>query len=213
MTHAYDELYLDCAQNVMGHAADFAVMTLGVLPDRFGEALCVSDAAAQFSAGNPAYVAGINGCEFARMVLSQAGVSFSDTEDAMYIDRSPEYWTGWALAFYQWYRGTSFPGILQAVPLTEILRMYPRYHEADILRFADRMDALMRKRNPETRLRVCRDACGFSQSALAKEAGVPIRQIQLFEQRQRDINKTSALVLLKLSHALHCRMEDLVEPL
>ena len=37
------------------------------------------------------------------------------------------------------------------------------------------------------------------------------RQIQLFEQRQRDINKASAVTLLMLSRALHCRMEDLIE--
>ncbi|WP_300789400.1 hypothetical protein [uncultured Acetatifactor sp.] len=38
-----------------------------------------------------------------------------------------------------------------------------------------------------------------------------LRQIQLFEQRQRDINRTQALNLLRLARALCCRMEDLVE--
>lgn len=52
----------------------------------------------------------------------------------------------------------------------------------------------------------------MTQSELAAEADVPLRQIQLFEQGQRDINKTSAITLLKLSKALHCKMEDLLEP-
>jgi len=42
---------------------------------------------------------------------------------------------------------------------------------------------------------------------------VPLRQIQLFEQGQRDINKTAAVTLYKLSKALCCRMEDLLESL
>ena len=52
----------------------------------------------------------------------------------------------------------------------------------------------------------------MSQTALAAESGVPLRQIQLFEQGQRDINKTSAATLKQLSKALCCRMEDLIEP-
>ena len=46
---------------------------------------------------------------------------------------------------------------------------------------------------------------------LAEKADVSIRQIQLFEQRERDINKTSAETLNKLSKALHCKMEDLLD--
>ncbi len=51
----------------------------------------------------------------------------------------------------------------------------------------------------------------MSQSDLAAYSGVKLRQIQLFEQRQRNINKASAVTLLKLSRALSCRMEDLME--
>ncbi|MBR0163538.1 MAG: helix-turn-helix transcriptional regulator [Lachnospiraceae bacterium] len=211
MIRAYDELYLDSAQNILGHAFDFAVMTLDIAPDFFASVFAASDAAKQFAAGNPAYVAGINGCELARLVLERANVSFPEKEDVMYLDRSPEYWSGWALAFYQWYTGYSFSEILTAAPLTVILQMYPRFHEMDLLQFADRMTELMKSSFPETRLKMHRENCGLSQSMLAKKALVPLRQIQLFEQRQRDINKTSALTLLKLSRALRCRMEDLTE--
>lgn len=58
---AYDEIYVGSAQNVLGHAVDFAVMTLGLEPNVFGDAFAVSDASKQFAAGNPAYVAGMNG--------------------------------------------------------------------------------------------------------------------------------------------------------
>lgn len=52
---------------------------------------------------------------------------------------------------------------------------------------------------------------GFSQSKLAKEAGVSLRQIQMLEQRQRDINKTQLETAVKIAKALGCKVEDLVE--
>ena len=209
---AYNELYLQTAQNILGHAADFAVLTLEISPDTFGLALSVSPAAKQFARGNPRYAAGVNGCEFARIVLDEAGGSYPDAEDIMYQDRSPEYWSGWALAFFQWYADRPFMEILQAVPFSEIIGMYPRYHEMDVMHFADYMTLRMKKAYPRKRLRERRIRTGLSQSGLSDAAGVPLRQIQLFEQGQRDINKASASTLYRLSKALYCRIEDLLEP-
>ena len=90
--------------------------------------------------------------------------------------------------------------------------MYPFYHEMDLTHFEDHLDHLVKKAHPQKRLCERRKNCGMTQSELAAEADVPLRQIQLFEQGQRDINKTSAITLLKLSKALHCKMEDLLEP-
>lgn len=208
---AYAEDYVAGAQRVLGEAVDFAVMTLGLEPDAFGQAFAVSDAARQFGGGNPRYVAGMNGCELARRVLTETNLPFTDAEDAIYLDKGPEYWAGWALAFYQWHSGYSFMEILTAVPLGRILDMYPIYHEMDILQFTDAMGEKMKAACPQTRLRLLREACGLSQAELAEEAKVPLRQIQLFEQRQRQINKTAAETLLRLSKALCCKMEDLME--
>ena len=209
---AYDELYLPGAQNILGHAVDFAVMTLAIEPNVFGNALAVSESAKQFSEGNPRYVAGMNGCEFARAVLDDVEVAYRESADEMYLDKSPEYWAGWALAYYQWFTSRSFMEILHAMSLNDIIRMYPLYHEMDLSHFVEQMDRFMKEAYPQTRLRERRSNCGLSQSELASEADVPLRQIQLFEQGQRDINKTSAITLYKLSKALHCKMEDLLEP-
>ena len=209
---AYDELYLPGAQNILGHAVDFAVMTLAIEPDVFGNALAVSESAKQFSKGNPRYVAGMNGCEFARAVLDDAGVAYPESADEMYLDKSPEYWAGWALAYYQWSTSFPFMEILRAMSLDDIIHMYPMYHEMDLSHFVEQMDRFMKEAYPQTRLRDRRSNCGLSQSELAADADVPLRQIQLFEQGQRDINKTSAITLYKLSKALHCKMEDLLEP-
>lgn len=209
--HAYDETYLDSAQNILGHAVDFAVVTLGIDIDTFGNSFAVSDISKQFASGNPKYIAGMNGCELAREILESTHTTFKDKNDAMYLDKSPEYWSGWALAFYQWYRGCSFMEILDATPLSEIIKMYPTYHEMDIMHFIDRLEDIRKKLSPDTRLKTLRLNCGFSQSELALISGVALRQIQLFEQRQRDINNAACITLLKLSRSLHCNIEDLIE--
>ena len=208
---AYSEEYVSDAQHILGDAVDFAVMSLGIEPDDFGNAFAVSGSSKQFASGNPRYVTGMNGCELARKVLNETNMQFKDADDAMFIDRSPEYWAGWALAFYQWYSSFSFMEILSAVPMEKIIRMYPAYHEMDIMQFVDRMQEIMKSAYPQTRLRIRRETCRMSQSELAADSAVPLRQIQLFEQRQRNINKTSAETLLRLSRSLHCRMEDLME--
>ena len=209
---AYDELYLPGAQNILGYAVDFAISTLALTPNDFGNALAVSNSAKQFSEGNPRYVAGMNGCELARSILDDVGMSYPEAEDEMYLDKSPEYWAGWALVYYQWSTDLSFMEILRAASLDDIIQMYPFYHEMDLTHFEDHLDHLVKKAHPQKRLCERRKNCGMTQSELAAEADVPLRQIQLFEQGQRDINKTSAITLLKLSKALHCKMEDLLEP-
>ena len=208
---AYDEIYISDAQNTLGHAVDFAIMTLSIDTKSFGDAFAVSDTSKQFAKGNPRYIAGMNGCEIARKVLYETNIAFEDKEDAMYLEKSPEYWAGWALAFYQWYRNFSFLSILDSVSLEQITHMYTPYHEMDIMHFVDSMDKKMKFINPFTKLHAKRIAYGYSQAELASAAGVPLRQIQLFEQRQRDINKTSATTLFQLSQSLHCSMEDLLE--
>lgn len=208
---AYAEDYIIGAQRVLGDAVDFAVMTLGLEPDVFGTAFAVSDTSKQFASGNPRYVAGMNGCELARKVLTETNTGFTDADDAMYLDKGPEYWAGWALAFYQWYSGYSFMEILDAVSIERLIEIYPVYHEMDIMQFVDWMQKKMKETYPKTRLCMRRENCGLSQSELAADSGVPLRQIQVFEQRQRNINKTSAETLLRLSRALCCRMEDLME--
>ena len=211
MIHAYDETYLSSAQNILGHAVDFAIMSLNLDPDTFGNAFSVSSVSKQFANGNPRYVAGMNGCELTRLVLDETRTPYLDTDDSMYLDKSPEYWTGWALAFYQWYSARTFMEILSIVPLSQIIPMYSVYHEMDIIKFTEHMDTIIKETASATNLSIKRINCGLSQSQLAKESGVALRQIQLFEQRQRNINNAAAQTLLMLSKPLHCSMEELME--
>lgn len=54
-------------------------------------------------------------------------------------------------------------------------------------------------------------AVGLSRSQLVKASGVGVRSIQLYEQRQKDINKAQGIALYRLSRALRCTMEQLLE--
>ena len=208
---AYDENYISISQDILGHAVDYAISSLKLDPDEFGKAFAVSGSSKQFASGNPKYVAGMTGCELAKRVLSETSFPFKDTEDVMYTDRSAEYWAGWALAFYQWFSSRSFFSILSVVPISRIIMMYPAYHEMDISHFAEDVEGLLIQSEPATNLKSRRRDCGLSQTELAKGSGVALRQIQLFEQRQRDINSTAAKTLLRLSRYLNCNIENLME--
>lgn len=73
------------------------------------------------------------------------------------------------------------------------------------------MDGKMTCIQNESRLKRLREYVHLSQKQLAVDAGVALRQIQLFEQGQRDINKTQGDTLDKLAVALGCKIEDLLQ--
>ena len=63
----------------------------------------------------------------------------------------------------------------------------------------------------ETNLKRIRRYRGISQRQLAQSAGVALRMVQLYEQRQNDINKAQAKTVADLARALGCRTEDVLE--
>ena len=63
----------------------------------------------------------------------------------------------------------------------------------------------------ESKLQIIRKARGFTQQQLSEVSGVTLRMIQLYEQRQNDINKAQVNVVVSLAHALGCDVEDLLE--
>ena len=209
--HAYSEDYLLTAQRILGDMLDYAVNEYEFDPDEFYKMFLVSDVSRQFQEGNPTYIAGKNGCEIVKEVIRSAGLVKEEIPDEMYLDKSPEYWTGWSLAYYQWYTMRAFSRIVNAVKISEILEMYPVYHEMDMMHFVERINELWDHYYVETNLKRIRKTSGLSQRELAELSGVPLRQIQLFEQRQRDINKTKAFDLYCLAKTLGCRSEELLE--
>lgn len=208
---AYDEVYLTQAQRILGDMMDFAVNSCDMDPDEYFRLFLVSSISTQFENGNPAYVSGKTGCEIVKEVIRESGCKEPEVEDVMYLDKSPEYWCGYALAYYQWYTARTFTSIHKAVSMRKIREMYPALHEADIMKFVDIMDERLDRYYVDTNLKRLRIQRGMSQRELAVSSGVSLRQIQLFEQKQRDINKTQAGNLFALSRILCCKMEELLE--
>lgn len=60
-------------------------------------------------------------------------------------------------------------------------------------------------------LKRIRESQGLTQKALAEKAGVNKRMIEHYEQGFHDINKAEGMTLYKLSKALGCQMEDLLQ--
>ena len=211
MIHAYDKIYLDKARTALGRMFDFAVYDLNYDIATFFELFIKSGVAARFETGDFTLLAGMSGVELTYEVLEQSGTELPRITPNYTINRSEEYWTGWALAYYQWETSMSFAEIVQYVPIKDIIALYSPYHEMDIRQFVDKMNALYRAAKPETNLKLLRKNSGLSQRELAEQSGVPLRTIQQYEQRRKDINKAQAEYLVMFAKVLCCRVEDLIE--
>lgn len=211
MIHAYDENMRPRAQETLGCAVDYAAHEIGYLPEDFLHAFVQSGLARRFALGDPSVVMGRSGIELALDVMERT-VGIQRTFRFRYAEeRSPEYWLGWALAYYQWETGLDFGEILAAVPPQEIAVLYPTYHEADITRFVDRMNLLYREARPQTALKRLRRQAGLTQEELAERAGVSVRTIQQYEQRRKDINKAQLETVMALAWAIGVEPGQLYE--
>ncbi len=211
MITAYDKSYLSIAQKNLAQMLNYFVNDLHYSLENAWELFLTSDLSFRFEHGDCSVLVGLSGVELARSVLEQAGKTVLSQKASYAYNRSAEYWTGWALAYYQWSTSLCFTDIELAIPITKIYLLYTPYHEMDIRQFVDKMNELYRETNPKTNLKNLRTLAGLSQSELAKEADVPLRTIQQYEQRQKDINKAQVETLFRLAHVLNCTIEDLIE--
>ncbi|MEC4271779.1 helix-turn-helix transcriptional regulator [Adlercreutzia sp. R25] len=208
---AYDEVYLQPARANLGRMLDVAVDGLNYELSEFYGLFLVSGLAGRFGAGDYGLITGCSGAELAFRVLDEVRPGEVSRNAVRYrYDRSPEYWCGWALARYQWKTSMSFETINRMAPINEVREMYDAFHEMDIRQF----DAALNERRARffrTPLRMRRMAARLSQAQLAIESGVPVRSIQQYEQRRKDLNKAAAETVVALARALFCSVEDLLE--
>ena len=211
MIRAYDKVYLDKARTVLGRMLDFAVYDLHYDIAEFFNLFITSGTAARFESGDFSVLVGMSGAEVAYEVLSASNLAFERIPPNYTANRSEEFWTGWALAYYQWETAMTFAEIIRYIPLRDIKALYSPYHEMDIRQFVDQMNTLYRAAKPETNLKLLRQKAGLSQRELADLSGVPVRTIQQYEQRQKNINKAQAEYLVMLAKVLCCEIEDIME--
>ena len=211
MIHAYQETYLSKAQSVLGDAFHYAVNTCSISGSDFIKLFVASSVSKRMENGEPAYLAGKSGIEIVVEVIAETMGKEIDKEPQVQMGRSREYWIGWAVAYYQWYSARRYGDIFKAVSFENLQNMYYSLHEADISKFVGVMDLLMQEFFPETNLKRIRTAYGCTQAELAKLSGVSLRSIQMYEQRNKDINKASVETIHRIAKVLGCTIEDLME--
>jgi len=210
--NAYKETYLNNAADLFGCMMNYVVNDCGMSGDEFLRMFITTGLADQFARGNPKVIAGMSGVDLASNVIqSSTGVAPSVISESIKTYRTPEFWAGWALARYQWHSARSFSAILRAFPFSEITNRYYPLHEADISKFYSVADKVIADANPQSNLKRLREAAGYTQKSLAQEAEVTLRSIQMYEQRNKNINNAHAITLVKIARILGCEVEDLLE--
>lgn len=211
MFHAYQENYRSRAQTKLGDAFDYAINTCEIPGKDFVLLFAASSVGRRMEKGEPALLAGKSGIEIAEDVIIETTGKKLDKEPPVNFNRSREYWIGWAVAYYQWYSSRSYREIFNVLSFNDLQNMYYTLHEADISKFVDIVDERIREYFKDTNLKRIRTAYGCTQAALAQKADVSLRSIQMYEQRQKDINKASVETIYRIAKVLGCSIEDLVE--
>ena len=202
MIRAYNEIYLDDAMQTL--AEMFSYVPNARQADVLFQHFVMSGVAYQFGRGNPRYINMPPQALFEEVV----GKKMPMIQPYSY-GRSPEYWCGFVLAYYQWYTGLGFEQIGRRLPPSRIIAMYNPLHEASMEKFVEVANSIVFQK--ETNLARYRKTANLSQRELAKYSQVSLRAIQLYEQRQLDINMAPAIKLFQLSRVLGCYIEDLLE--
>lgn len=86
-------------------------------------------------------------------------------------------------------------------------------HEADVSKFVESADEII-QRNKDSRkskLQLIRKARGLTQQQLSEASGVSLRMIQLYEQKQYELAKAQAGIVLDLAKVLGCDAADLIQ--
>lgn len=210
MMHAYDELYLEPARESLGNMLHFAVYDLKTGIEEFYGMFLNTGIGARFGRGEAGLTVGMSGIELAYEVLFKVTGTYCNVKPSFYTDKSPEYWCGWALAYYEWDRNIPFERINEVIGIKEILDMYDPFHEADIRKFVDEMDHRMSMHSEVSRLARLRRYADLTQKKLAEKSGVSARMIEQYEQGKKSLKRASAETVYSLSKALNCKIEDLM---
>ena len=207
----YSESQLNSLMDKIGDAFDYAINDCKIAGAEFVKMFATSTVCKKIENGDVSCISGKSGIEIAVECVNEITGKELNTSPRERYERTAEYWCGWATCYYQWWSSRKYADIFRAVSFNEILSLYPTLHETSIEKFAEVIDDKIRKAYLETNLKRIRTAYGCSQRELAEMSGVGLRSIQMYEQRNKDINKAQAESLYCLAKVLGCTMEDLLE--
>lgn len=206
----YEESYLRDAQDHLGEMFDYAILDAKEDVDSFWKTFSRSSLAKELFDANPKYLAGMSGQELYSALKYETEKCYDIGTATTRYDRSPYYWAGWSLAYYQWKRNISYEHMdISGITLASVVDMYI-LHEADIEVFVDRIDGIIASSRDEQMLKRMRLYAGMTQKQLSETSSVTLRMIQLYEQGQNDISKAGSEVVSNLARAIGCNIEDLI---
>lgn len=210
MIHAYPDFILDGTRRELGAMLDYAVNACGETLGEFYARFLSSGLAGPISEASPKYI-GLSGVELAMLVAERTGSPLPQKEPFVFPG-SPQYWTGWVLAYVSWYLNIDLVSLQRrGVTVDRIFSAFHPYHEADISKMTDLVLGWlapgMENDNP---LKRQRKIAGLTQRELARLSGHSLRAIRAWEQGQRSLGSASADGVRRLRQVLGCRMEDLL---
>lgn len=208
MTRAYDISYLDDAMTSLGAMLDYAVNSCGEDLSLFYARFLGSGIANAFSRANPKYLAGMSGIELATLVAARTGDALPK-KDGLIDSGSPEYWTGWTLAYLSWYLKIGF-GTMQARGLTveSLHERYPVLHEADLSKTVQFAIKRLGETSDGELLKRVRKNARLTQRQLSDLTGIPITVIRSYEQNQRSLKSAESANVWNICRVLGCRIDD-----
>lgn len=239
MIQAYDSILLNRAGDTLGRMLDYSVYSLRYDIAAMIDLFIASGIAALFERGDIRTIAGMSGIELAYEVLEKSSIVFERAQPRYTRSLSAEYWCGYVLAHIQWETGLSYDQIIRSFSVPGFVSEYGKSRLAfldslpldtgekerteKILAFGSSFaeeavsksvssisSASITGKAEDTSLKRIRIRNGLSQSQLAKACGIPVRTIQQYEQRQKDINKARAEYLIALARALNCDPSQLL---
>ena len=147
MARAYKKTYLSNAMRNLAVMMDCGVRKYGYSIEEFYNKFLATGVSRQFASGNPRYLVGMSGAELADCVVEVSGGTVLNENNGTYTV-GPEYWAGWALAYYQWLTCRSFTYMLKkGLGINEVVAMYYPLHEADLSKFANAANDIIKRRN------------------------------------------------------------------
>ena len=208
MIHAYENYYLKDAQRCLSSFLDYGVNHQHIEISTLWNMFLNSEICDKFMIGDPFTISGKSGIELVLELLKiNKAINFKNIS----FERSKEFWLGHFLAFFQWSTSLSFKKLNKYISIQELLDMYHPFHEMDIMHFVYHVKDKYNERKKLTNLELIRKEAKLSRQELSELSEVPIRIIEQYEQRVRNINKANATYVISLANTLRVKPIDLLE--
>lgn len=213
---AYPQNRLAAMQELLSEILDAAVYELHLDATEFYDTFAVSDLAHRIEKGDLRLLdelKTIHGGSYKAL----AGTIMPGRDRQVgqvpirYSGGSPEHWAGSMLAYFQWQSCITFAEINKYLSIEYVKGMYDEYKARTPQDFAATISYLFKGAKRDTNLASIRRGAGMSQKQLAEAADIPVRTIQQYEQRQKNINKAQAEYIFRMARVLGCKMDDLLE--